>query len=83
MYSIFIGKGNEGDATRFSALNNTVIKSGYWSGLKDKIGQTAEVVNYKNEAQNVYLTMDYEYSSFLGASLKGYLDAGLGAIQVE
>jgi hypothetical protein len=83
MYSIFIGKGNEGDATRFSALNNTEVKSGYWIGAKDKIGLTAEVVNYKNEEQKVYLTMDYDYSTFKGARPKDYLDVGLGAIQVE
>jgi hypothetical protein len=83
LFSIFVGKGNEGDSTRFSALNNTVVKSGYWIGQKDKIGQTAEVVNYKNEAQNVYLTMDYEYSTMAGARPKDWLDVGLGAIQVE
>jgi hypothetical protein len=83
MFSIFIGKGNEGDSTRFSALNNTVVKSGYWIGQKDKIGQTAEVVNYKNQSQEVYLTMDYEYNKMTGARPKEYLDVGLGAIQVE
>jgi hypothetical protein len=83
MFSIFVGKGNEGDATRFSALNNTAVKSGYWLGQKDKIGATAEVVNYKNEPQEVYLTLDYEYSKMPGARPNDYLDVGLGAIQVE
>jgi hypothetical protein len=82
-FSIFIGKGNEGDWTTFAPINSTAIKSGFWMGQDDKVTATAEVVNYKNVPQDVYLTIDMEYFPINGPRPADYLDVGIGALQIE
>jgi hypothetical protein len=62
---ILIGKGNEADAAIFSPLNtSSPVKSGFWFSKTSQPVAVAEVVNYKNAPQQVYLTMDYEYLTF-------------------
>jgi hypothetical protein len=82
-FSIFIGKGNEGDSSIFAPINSTAIKSGYWIGKDDKITATAEVVNYKNVPQDIYLSIDMEYRPINGTRPTEYLDVGFGALQIE
>jgi hypothetical protein len=63
--NLFIGKGNEGDPAVFSPLNtSSTVKSGFWFSKTSQLIAIAEVVNYKNDPQQVYLTMDYEYLTF-------------------
>jgi hypothetical protein len=82
-FSIFIGKGNEGDWQTFAPINSTAIKSGFWMGDNDRVTATAEVVNYKNVPQDVYFTIDMEYLPINGPRPADYLDVGIGALQVE
>jgi hypothetical protein len=65
--NIFIAKGNEADPVVSSPLNQTFpVKSGYWIAKQSQVIVMAEVVNYKNTPQQVYLTLDYEYIPFPG-----------------
>jgi len=79
--SLLLAKGNEGDGTIFSPINGTV-KSGYWIGKDDKLLFLTEVVNYQNEPQEVYLTVDLDYQSFPGGPPKDFLDVSWGMLQV-
>jgi hypothetical protein len=63
--NLFIGKGNEADAAFFSPLNaSSTVKSGFWFSKTSQPLVIAEIVNYRNTSQQVYLTMDYEYLTF-------------------
>jgi hypothetical protein len=82
-FSIFIAKGNEGDASVFAPLNtSSTVKSGYWIGKDDPVLGMAEVVNYKTVPQDVYLTLDYEYMPINAPRPAEYLDVGLGTVMV-
>jgi hypothetical protein len=82
-FSIFIAKGNEGDASVYAPLNtSSPVKSGYWIGKEDPVLGMAEVVNYKTVPQDVYLTLDYEYMSINAPRPAEYLDVGLGTVMV-
>ncbi|KAF2663440.1 hypothetical protein BT63DRAFT_461169 [Microthyrium microscopicum] len=80
--SIFVGKGNEAQATLFAAPNTTV-KSGYYIGKTDQIYASAEIVNYKTYDREVYLSLDYEYVPGNGKRPEGYMDVGMGAINID
>jgi hypothetical protein len=80
-FSIFIGQGNEGDATIFAPINSTALKSGYWIGKDDRIAATAELVNYDTKTQDVYISIDVEYIS-MESRPKDYLDVGIGALKL-
>jgi hypothetical protein len=72
--NLFIGKGNEGDPAIFSPLNtSSTVKSGFWFSSASQPIAIAEVVNYKADPQQVYLTMDYEYLVFPSRP-RGWLD---------
>jgi hypothetical protein len=78
--SQFIGKGNEGDPAVFSPLNLTSsVKSGYWFPKTSQPLMIAEIVNYKPTAQQVYITMDYEYLPF-PAKPTGWLDVSFSPV---
>lgn len=81
-FSIMLAKGNEGDQSVFASVGSAV-KSGYWIGAKDPILALAEIVNYKSVPQDVYLTVDMEYTQF-NTSVRPteYLDVNFGTIQV-
>ncbi|KAF2670726.1 hypothetical protein BT63DRAFT_199949 [Microthyrium microscopicum] len=79
--SLMLAKGNEGDTTVFSSVNDTV-KSGYWIGKDDPLLLMTEVVNYQNEPQEVYFTVDMDYLSFPSGPPKEYLDVRWGMLQV-
>ena len=82
-FSIFIAKGNEGDASVFAPLNTaSPVKSGFWIGKDDVMLGMAEVINYKKVPQQVYLTIDYEYLQMSGPRPANYLDVGFGTIMV-
>jgi hypothetical protein len=83
-FSMFIAKGNEGDASIFAPLNTTsAMKSGYWIGKGDLLLGMAEVISYKTVPQQVYLTIDYEYIPVNGPRPKEYLDTTFGTIMVQ
>ncbi|KAF2674030.1 hypothetical protein BT63DRAFT_408254 [Microthyrium microscopicum] len=79
-FSIFIGQGNEGDATIFAPINSTALKSGYWIGKDDKIAATAELINYDSKTQDVYITIDVEYLPMESRPAE-YLETGISALQ--
>lgn len=82
-FSMFIAKGNEGDASIFAPLNTTSsMKSGYWIGKGDQVLGMAEAISYKTVPQDVYLTIDYEYLPIGGPRPKEYLDVSFGTIMV-
>jgi hypothetical protein len=78
--SVFIGQGDEGSAMGFAAKGSKV-KSGFWIGQRDTFNVMAELVNYKTEPQEVYISMDYEYLN-MPARPKEYYAVGMGAINV-
>jgi Fe-S cluster biogenesis protein NfuA len=83
-FSMFIAKGNEGDASIFAPLNSSSpVKSGYWIGKNDVILGMGEVINYKTVPRQVYLTIDYEYIPVNGARPAEYLDVSFGTVMVE
>ena len=82
-FSIFIAKGNEGDTSIFAPINSTLAKSGYWIGEGDKMSAIAEVVNYKDEPREVFLTFDMEYLKFDGPRPSDYLDVSFGYMFTE
>jgi hypothetical protein len=83
-FSMFIGKGNEADASIFAPLNvSSPIKSGYWFGKDDNVAAMAEIINYKTTPQEVYVTLDYEYLPVDGPRPSEYLDTGFGTIIVQ
>jgi hypothetical protein len=82
-FSIFIAKGNEGDASVFAPLNtSSAVKSGYWIGKDDVMLGMAEVINYKKVPQQVYLTIDYEYLPVNGPRPAEFLEVGFGTVMV-
>lgn len=80
--SMFIAKGNEGDTSVYSALNDTVVKSGYWIAEGSQMSASAEVVNYRNNSREVYMTVDIEYLKGFNTRPKEYLEVGFGTIIV-
>jgi hypothetical protein len=62
-FSPLLVKGNEADAVIYAPVNCTAVKSGYWIGSKDTILSIAEIIKY-NAAQDVYVTVNYDYVSF-------------------
>jgi hypothetical protein len=67
---------------RLSAMVRSFF--GLYSGHKaDGMISQAEVVNYKNTPQEVYLTVDLEYLKFDAGRPKEYLDISFGAIMAE
>jgi hypothetical protein len=82
-FSMFIAKGNEGDASIFAPLNTkSPMKSGYWMGKGDQVLGMAEAISYKDVPQEVYLTIDYEYIPVNGPRPAEYLDVSFGTIMV-
>ena len=81
-FSMFIAKGNEGDTGVYAPLNDTVVKSGYWIGENSQMIAMAEVINYKNIPQEVYLSIDLEYSTAFKTRSQEYLDVGFGTFMV-
>ena len=73
-----IAKGHEEGAIFYSPPNNT-IKSGFWMDKNDIISSNVEAINYKNEPQDVYLAIDYEYLQGMERPTD-YLEVGMGMI---
>jgi hypothetical protein len=77
--SVFVGKGDEGGSMMF-ATKDKQVQSGFYIQSKDAILAQAEVVNYDDYDKEIYLNLDYEYTSGRPA---GTLDVGMGAIDVS
>jgi len=77
--SVFIGAGAEGTMNIFAAKSAT-LKTGYYIQPKDKLFYTAEVVNYKNYEQDVYVSLEYEY---VPGGKQNYMDVQMGALNVD
>lgn len=61
-FSPFTGRGEDGEAVSYVFTpENGGFNSGFHLGKNDLIIVQSDLVNYKNESQNVYLTFDYEY----------------------
>ncbi|KAF2395827.1 hypothetical protein EJ06DRAFT_255790 [Trichodelitschia bisporula] len=80
--SVFVGQGDEGSGLTFQTKGST-LKSGFYLSAKDQLNMMAEVINYKNVGQDVYITLEYEYIPNLPTRPKEYLDVGMGAINVD
>jgi hypothetical protein len=61
-FSPFTGRGEDGGGVNmlFTSEDGT-FDSGFHLGKEDRILVQSDLVNYKNESQKIYLTMDYEY----------------------
>jgi hypothetical protein len=75
MSQIF-GSGDDGSATQY-ATKNSANKVGFYIGPKDNIFQSSEFINYRNESQVIYITMDVEYIKGRPA---GWRDGSLGTL---
>jgi hypothetical protein len=80
--SLLIAKGNEADSTVFASVNGT-LKSGYWIGKDDPLLLMTEVINYQNEPQEIYFTVDMDYLSFAEGKPRDFLDVKWGMIQAD
>lgn len=52
--------GTDKEVEMFTSANGNA-KTGYYTSAKDKIDVVTEFMNYRPEARNVYLVIDYEY----------------------
>jgi hypothetical protein len=80
--SILLGQGDDGTAMTYMTKGQKV-KAGYYLSKTDSTNLMSEVINYKNEPQEFYVTLDYEYIPNMPTRPKEYLDVGLGAINVQ
>ncbi|KAF2405524.1 hypothetical protein EJ06DRAFT_545987 [Trichodelitschia bisporula] len=78
--SVFIGGGGSGGSGGQFAVKGSDVKSGFHIAEKDSMLFTTELVNYDNWDKEIYLRLDYEY---LTGKPQGYLDVGIGAIDVD
>jgi hypothetical protein len=67
---MFISGGTDKEIEMFVSANGCT-KTGYYTSDKDKFDVFAEFMNYRPEAQNVYLVLEYEY---LPGKPAGYLN---------
>lgn len=81
-FSVFLGQGDDGTAMTYMTKGQNV-KAGYYLSKTDSTNLMSEIINYKDEEQEVYVTLDYEYLPNMPTRPKEYLDVGLGAINVE
>jgi hypothetical protein len=77
--SAFVTEGDEGAANAFMTKGST-IKRGYYVGKEDKIDISAELVNYKKENQDIYLSLTYEYLPKMEVRDKAYYDVSFSAL---
>jgi hypothetical protein len=83
-FTIFLAKGNEGDASTYAPLNSSRMKSGYWIGKNSKLSVIAELVNYKTVPRDdAYFSIDLEYIPFSDGRPKEYMDVGFGVMMTE
>jgi hypothetical protein len=68
---MFISGGTDKEVDMFTNVDGS-SKTGYYTSAKDKIDVFAEFMNYRPEAQNVYLAIEYEY---LPGKPTGYLNS--------
>jgi hypothetical protein len=80
--SVFVGQGDDGSGLNFMAKGGN-LKSGFYIDSQDEINLMAEVINYKDVAQDVYVKVEYEYMPDMVPRQKDYYDVGMGAINVS
>jgi hypothetical protein len=76
---VLISKGHENEPTMYAAPGAT-FKSGFWIGKNDAITANVEAINYKNEPQEVYISIDTEYLQMEEKRPSEYLAVGQGMI---
>lgn len=61
-FSPFTGRGEDGGPVNMLFTSEDgKFNSGFHLGKEDRILVQSDLVNYKNESQSIYLTLDYEY----------------------
>jgi hypothetical protein len=78
--SVFVGQGEDAGGMHYYRSTQE-IKSGFWIDAKDTFNAFGEVINYKNEQQEFYLKLEYEYLP-MPSRPDEYYDVGSGAINV-
>jgi hypothetical protein len=74
----FVVSGNDEAANWFTTTNGA-FNSGYTVGENQMLAMQAELVNYKNESQQVYVTVDYE---FVPTKPEGVADSSVSLFSV-
>lgn len=77
--SLFVADGDEGAANAFMA-RGAKIKRGFYVGKQGRMDIGAELVNYKTEDQDIYLSLTYEYLPNMAVRDKAYYDVSFSAL---